>query len=251
MSIVSSPPPDASATARGLVSTLAQTWAGVKTFASLIIASAGIQVASLFNTNGSSASDVGVKVGVTTPDASVNASAKLLSVRTGIGATEVERFYWTKDTMHLGGGGVWSALISSEIFWRTSGTSIFALLPSGIARSGYGFDVNPAFGANLSWQVQSSGLMNQSGTDRASTVGNDTQHKPSGINTIASGATSVVITNNLVPNPATAKVRLNLSWRGDPGSRWWWTQGTGTITINLQSAAPANVSFDWELAGLL
>lgn len=98
MSITSSPPPDASGTARGLVSLLAQTFAGVKTFAATIIASAGIQLSSLWNTNGTGASDVGVKVGVSTADASVNAAAKLLSVRTGLnGGTEVEKWYVAKD----------------------------------------------------------------------------------------------------------------------------------------------------------
>ena len=37
-----SPPPDASGTARGLVNLLAQTFAGVKTFLSAVIMSAGL-----------------------------------------------------------------------------------------------------------------------------------------------------------------------------------------------------------------
>lgn len=86
----------ASATVAGVVDFAAQTFAGVKTFLSTIIASAGVQVASIWNTNGTGASDVGVKAGVSTADASVNASAKLLSIRTGIGGTEVEYGYWSK-----------------------------------------------------------------------------------------------------------------------------------------------------------
>lgn len=75
----------------------AQTVAGIKTFTSAIVASAGIQLASLWNTNGTGASDVAVKVGTSTADGSVNAGAKLLSVRTGVGATEVEKAYTLKD----------------------------------------------------------------------------------------------------------------------------------------------------------
>lgn len=86
----------ASATVAGVVDFAAQTFAGVKTFTSTLIASAGIQLGALWNTNGTGASDVGVKIGVSTADASVNASAKIASFRTGIGGTEVEYGYWSK-----------------------------------------------------------------------------------------------------------------------------------------------------------
>ena len=83
----------AGAAVAGVVDTAAQTFAGVKTFTSAIIASAGIQLSALWNTNGTGASDVGVKIGVSTADASVNASAKLLSMLMGIGSgSEVEKF---------------------------------------------------------------------------------------------------------------------------------------------------------------
>lgn len=81
----------------GVVSLGAQTFAGAKTFTSAIIASAGVQLSALWNTNGTGASDVGVKVGVSTADGSANAAAKLLLVCTGIGGTEVEKFYVRKD----------------------------------------------------------------------------------------------------------------------------------------------------------
>ncbi|HEY1089094.1 MAG TPA: hypothetical protein VGE37_15420, partial [Archangium sp.] len=87
----------AGAAADGIVTQIAQTFAGVKTFTSAIIASAGVQVASLWNTNGTGASDVGVKLGVSTADASVNASAKLAQFSTGIGGTEVVKRYVRKD----------------------------------------------------------------------------------------------------------------------------------------------------------
>lgn len=95
----------ASATVTGLVSIAAQVFAGAKTFTSAIIASAGVQLASLWNTNGTSASDVGVKVGVSTADGSMNAAAKLASFLTGIGGTEVESLAVLKGGRLAGGLG--------------------------------------------------------------------------------------------------------------------------------------------------
>lgn len=92
----SPPPPDASDTQRGLVSTVAQLIAGPKTFLAALIASAGIQLSRLFNTNGAGSTDVVVRVGTTVADATVNAAAKLLSGGTGINATEVEKFFFRK-----------------------------------------------------------------------------------------------------------------------------------------------------------
>lgn len=92
MAIFPSPPPDANATTRGLVSLVAQTIAGAKTFTSSIVASAGVQTATVFNTNGTGGTDVVVKVGTTVADASVVGGASIFSARTGIGATEVEYF---------------------------------------------------------------------------------------------------------------------------------------------------------------
>lgn len=97
-----SPPQDASSSARGLVNTIAQSFQGVKTFLATLIASAGIQVGLLFNTNGTGASDVAVKVGTAVANASVNTAAKLLSVRAGLnGGTEVEKLFVADRGMYL------------------------------------------------------------------------------------------------------------------------------------------------------
>jgi hypothetical protein len=55
-----------------------------------------IVVADAHNTNGTGASDVCIKVGTSTADGSVNATAKLLSVITGITGTETTQVYFTK-----------------------------------------------------------------------------------------------------------------------------------------------------------
>ncbi|MBL8909870.1 MAG: hypothetical protein JNM17_04110 [Archangium sp.] len=87
----------------GLVSIAAQTFAGIKTFAALIIASAGIQVATVFNNNGTNSGDRGVIVGFSTADGSVNSGAKPLSAGTGVGGTYVEKFYVNKaGTVFIG-----------------------------------------------------------------------------------------------------------------------------------------------------
>lgn len=237
---------------RGFLNSIAQSISGVKTFTSAIIASAGIQISALWNTNGTGASDVGVKVGVSTADASVNATAKIASFRTGIGGTEVERYYWTKDTMYLGGASLWSALIGSEIYWRTSGTAILALLPSGITRSGYGFDLNPAFGAFLSWQVQSSGLMNQRGTDSSGSPGAATIDRPIGKSAVAATASSVVITNNLVT--ASSHIVITPMENGTSNAEFRnfkVTPAAGSFTVTLSSSVTVAWPFSWRVATIL
>ena len=220
-----SPPVDASATTRGLVNLVAQVIAGIKTFTSAIVASAGIQIGAAitggsgsllmnntvgtqctWNANGlfinagvaeiaalnipaqlrgnnavvrvlsnlgALSTDVVTVAGTTLADASVNAAAKLWSLRTGIGGTEVEQCYFTKTQLFFGGAGVFSLVKDSAggLAVATSGTPIAVWLPSGISRSGYGFDINPGFGASLSFQALSSGQVNQSGTDSSATPG--------------------------------------------------------------------------------
>lgn len=100
----------AGAAADGIVTQIAQTFAGVKTFAAKVIAAAGVEVTnatgSMWNTNGTGASDVCVKVGTSTADASVNANAKLWSARTGLnGGSEVESLAVYKGGTLGGGSG--------------------------------------------------------------------------------------------------------------------------------------------------
>lgn len=246
----------ASATVSGLVSTVAQTFAGVKTFTSALVASAGVQLASLWNTNGTGATDVCVKVGTSTADGSVNASAKLLSVRTGIGGTEVEKMWvespGTGPVLRLASGvnswGLESATAGSHLWWKFNGTNYLVLLNGGALRSGYGLEVNPAFGGTMAFQVGSSGRVDQSGTDSTGTPGAATINKPTGKSAIASAATSVVITNSL----CAAASRVMVTWHGDHGAaRWWVTPAAGSFTVTLSAAASANTSFSWEVSNLL
>jgi hypothetical protein len=244
----------ASATVAGVVDTAAQTIAGIKTLTSTLIASAGIQVGSLWNTNGAGASDVVLKVGTTAADASVNAAAKLLSVRTGIGATEVESFYFTKALLYFGGSGVFS--IEKDLVGglgiKTSSTAIFTWLPSGIARSGYGFDLNPAWGAYLSFQVVSSGLVNQRGTDSTGTPGAATIDRPIGKSSIAAAASSVVITNNLVT--ALSHIVITPMENGTSNAEFRnfkVTPAAGSFTVTVNAATTVAWPFAWRVATIL
>jgi hypothetical protein len=239
----------ASATVSGLVSVAAQTFAGVKTFAALIIASAGVQVASLFNTNGTGSTDVGVKVGVSTADASVNATAKLLSARTGIGGTEVEKFWVDKAGMirNAAAGGYAGNAAGTNRFFSLDDTSFFRFYDNGhqFTFSGNGV-THIGNGAVQKWGLSNEGLESRNGTDSSGTPGAATINKPSGISAIAGGATSVVITNSL----ATTTCRPMITWLGDLGAQSkvpWVTRAAGSFTVNVGTAPAGAVAFSWEL----
>lgn len=99
--IPSIPPADGSRP--GLLTHLAQVIGGVKTFLGLIVASAGIQVGSLFNTNGTGASDRVIQLGTSQPFAAANATAKLFSVWYGLGGVETEQLTLTKNGLYFNG----------------------------------------------------------------------------------------------------------------------------------------------------
>lgn len=98
----------ADGTRPGGLSTTTQTIGGAKTFSALITASLGVTSGAatlpLYSTLGTGASDVLLKLGSSVADGSVNASAKLVSIRTGIGGTEVEYAYFSKNFLGIGNG---------------------------------------------------------------------------------------------------------------------------------------------------
>jgi hypothetical protein len=96
----------------GGVTATAQTFNGVKTFASIVSPV-------VYNTNGTGSSDVCVKSGSSVADASVNSGAKLFRVETGIGGTEVEYLSVTK-------GGTYVSTLYSFANVGTGGGSFYA-----------------------------------------------------------------------------------------------------------------------------
>jgi hypothetical protein len=92
------------------------------------------------------------------------------------------------------------------------------------------------------------GRIDQRGTDSSGTPGAAIIDRPAGINAIASGATSVTITNSLVASNS----RVMVTFHADHGAaRWWVTRAVGSFTVNLSAAATANAAFSWEVSSLL
>lgn len=385
-SLTPSPPLSASSSRRGLVDTVAQTFAGVKTFLAAAVFSAGVQLSLLFGTNGSGAADVVIKAGTTLADASVNNTAKLWSVWTGLGGTEVERLTLTKNGLYFNGypnsaiscSGSWTDIgvlpvrsvnyfvstlattafyasgngsfsapgtfrawsenasgasdeaakigaytadasvnattkllnvstglggtevpsfqfLKGGVLWgNNAGTSVLRLNGTRGAELEYGgnlFTLTSIYAAwlgagpfiventqsdaadrsalyancrtawtNLTssllmlqnnevsfYRVDSLSRVHQKGVDRSGTIGADTQNNPIGINTLASGATSVVITNSLVSTAS----HVEVTFHADPGGRVWVTKAAGSFTVNVSAAPGANAPFSWEVKGLL
>lgn len=247
-----SPPADANGNTgvRGLVNGIAQTFAGVKTFTSALIASAGIQVASLFNTNGTGSTDVGVKVGVSQPDGSVNAGAKLLSVRTGLnGGTEVEKLWVLKDgslSGVYGGNGVLlrGAVTISDGFGFVS-TVTGALLVSNWARFASGVqDASGNLVANFH-----AGRHDAWGTDSTLSPGNATINKASGKSAIAIGAATVRITNSLVT--AASRVHITPHARDATCKELIAVPSAGFFDVSGTANATAALPFSWEVSNIL
>lgn len=250
----------ASATVTGLVSLAAQTFAGVKTFTSKLIAAAGLEVTnatgSLWNTNGSGASDVVVKVGTSVADGTVNATAKLLSIRTGLnGGTEVEKVLVYKNGQADFGGAVRFNRDLEDTGVSTFPARLLSRAPSGGAWQvdcytfqSSGYIMQWLNQGNLRATLSPDGRLDQYGTDSSGTPGAATINKPTGKSAIASGATTVVITNSLVATTS----RVLVTFHGDHGAaRWWVVVGSGSFTVTLASAASANTSFSWSVANIL
>lgn len=285
-----SPPPDANGNGtnntRGLINLVAQTFAGVKTFLNVIIASAGIQLATVFNTNGTGSTDVCVTIGTNVADGSVNATAKLASFGTGIGGTYVEKLAMLKSGQLVGDGG-WKSSLGSSIFSLNEGfikglrgASAFSLNEAGggsaqLYNTGTGIEVKanildiygPAtriwrlsaaagdricgfgVGATDFAKILESGQISQSGTDSTGTPGASTINKPIGKSSIAAGASSCVVTNSL----ATAAMHCVAfpHARDATGKELIGVCGAGTITFSTSANCTAALPFSWELKGLL
>lgn len=259
--------PDASATSRGILGVLAQTFAGIKTFAALLVASAGIQVAAIFNTNGTNASDVGVVTGVSTSDGSLHSGAKVASWGAGVGGTYVEYMFRKKAEFTFwgdfvtvvkwdaGGANHWEMRARPNFNWELGNNSVTYMgcrISDGYCFSQYGFDVNPTGAQSLvkAWGSGSgSGRVDQRGVDRRGVAtGSDAPgNYPMGINRFASGATTCTITTSLAGTAS----HVEITWLGDPGARSWVTLAAGSFTVNLSAAPGANIDFSWRISNLL
>jgi hypothetical protein len=107
----------------GGLTTLAQTIEGIKTFASKIVAAAGIEITSgIWSTLGAGASDVCMRLGSTQPAASVHGSAKLVAISSEVGGTPTDSLAIKKSgtvdapggTLRLESGGTGIAELTAS-----------------------------------------------------------------------------------------------------------------------------------------
>lgn len=242
-------PLDASSTVRGLVNLVAQTFAGVKTFTSRIVASLGITAGAarldLRSDLGASASDVCSVAGSTVADGTVNAAAALFAVKTGIGGTEADNFRVIKRGILIGNGASSVYLTTVEGSYILDVGNIRAATLNSTAYLGcsvggvFRFFTN---GAQF-------GRIDQSGTDSTGSPGAATINRPIGKSAIAAGASSVVITNSLVT--AASFIALTPHARDATCKELIAVPGAGIITVSGSANATAALPFSWEVRALL
>ena len=212
---------------------------------------------------GAGASDVVVKVGSSQADGSVNASAKLLSIRTGISGTEIERAFFQK-----GGLTFWGAS-SSAIKWDngTPGVSWQIEAAPGTGSLRFGNNTSTYFGLRFSdgyavsefgyeFSVGATvylktrlGALDQWGTDSTGTPGAATINKPTGKSAIAIGASSVVITNSLVT--AASRVIITQHARDATCKELIAVPAAGSFTVSGTANATAALPFSWQVSNIL
>lgn len=289
----------ASDAAAGAVTTGTQTFAGTKTFGSLVatvLATLTETVTSLVRAVGASlvlrsslgagASDVAVKVGTSETDAGTNASAKLLSVRTGLGGTEVEHAWVRKNGYFHADGKFRGASASSgyvevndvagvrliygtgaEIACVTNNVSVAAIslvtmrsVETGAAAictrtgsNGAAADENTlsAFGINLLSAPDYRARLRASG--RLDQSGTDSSGTP-GAATISKPTGKSAIANGattvrITNSLVAAGDQVHVTWHGDHGqTRWWVTTGAGYFDVTLNAAATADTAFCWTVS---
>lgn len=205
---------------------------GNVTTAALPPAPAG-QSAVLSGPLGAASGDIVTKAGSTVADASVNAAAKLFSVRTGVGATETEYAWFSKlalnfinlSTIKLGNIGISGLDLDGSVNFNYSG------------------------GATRATVNANSGIINQSGTDSSGTPGNIQIDKPTGKSAIAIGAASVTITNSLCA--ATSIVIITPHARDATCTDLIAVPGAGSFVVSGAAAATAAVPFSWMVKTIL
>lgn len=249
----------ASQTVAGVVDLAAQTFAGVKTFVAEAVFSAGLVAtgvraigASLLLRSdlGAGSTDKCVTVGSSVADGSVHASAKVWVAATGIGGTQVDKAWIEKagTIKNANGRFVGSSANNGYLGCDDSSGVTAAFGTNTLAVTSAQLTFTDTAVGGVIFKMLAAGAVSWRGVDRSATIGADTQNRPTGLNTIALGATSCRITNNLIPDPAATKVRFNITPHGNLGN-WWVVQGNGYFDLTLAAGAAANTSFGWEVNG--
>lgn len=195
---------------------------------------------------GAGATDVVTKIGSTVADASVNAGAKLTSIMTGIGATEVEQAYFDADgnlTLNVQSNNVGPqtlyayAAAGGKVVLHGQGPAGTVILK--VTQDGVGTCAN----------LYATGRLDQSGTDSTGTPGNATINKPTGKSAIAIGAASVTITCSLCA--AASRVMITPHARDATCTDLIVVPGAGSFVVSGAAAATAAVPFSWEVSTIL
>jgi hypothetical protein len=103
--------------------------------------------------------------------------------------------------------------------------------------------VNPGGGEKFS--IQASGRINQPSTDNTASPGAATANTPLGKSAVASGATSVVITNSTCT--ATSLVFVTPRTLDSAVKVWAVSAAAGSFTLTLDAAPAAAWAFNWEV----
>lgn len=212
---------------------VAETIAGVKTFTSAIVASAGVQLSALWNTNGSLSTDVCVRSGTSLVSGSLHASSKLHQWGPGVGATFVEKaaVYGDGSFLTYRGCGIWldGDKTGGQLYSNTGGLNFDYgnVREFNVRELGYTYSLKP-FGHGT--------IGDDSGTPGAAS-----RNAPKGRAAVASGASSVVITNTFV----TTDCYIGIEWEDLPGLFHKVVPAAGSFTLTLSGNAGANLKFRW------
>lgn len=216
--------------------------------AAAAIGSVLTSITSISNSNGTGSTDVGVKVGVATADGSVSAGAKLWSLRTGLGGSEVEKLNWTKGgglagegVLNFCVGGVNQARLfaGSGNFLYTDNFNAAVLISTNYVSSG-----------NLTGAIMNTnGRIDQAGTDNSASPGAQTINKPIGKAAIAAGASSVVITNSLVTSGSVVLITPHA--RDTTCKELIAVPANGSFTVSGSANATAALPFSFEVKTIL
>ena len=236
----------------------------------------------LSNDNGLGATDIALKLGTRLVASSVHATAKLLSLRAGLGGTEVEKLYVSSSGfvvcsgLNVGGGDIYVGGVGSITPGSggiAAGHSAFVLnLNSGWALADVaatecfkffsltnftapGAQILTLRNGDATTGIKvaaflASGVLAQIGNDSGGAPGTATSNTPAGINAIATGDASVTVYNSLIPDPTVRRVRIHVTPHGllPP---WWVEQLDGKFILFVSGTAASDVMFSWEIGEII
>jgi hypothetical protein len=274
---------------------------GTKTFTAAVTAVSGVLTNDLYanyatgslviySQNCTGSADVGVKVGTSVVDASVSTTAKIFSVRNGIGGTEVEAFYVNKAGNYLdigfGGNWKWSSFggtsmaliygstvgmmhnVGVESYLAGVATPVSVRSPGGSGAT----DVCVRVGSTLAdasvnataklFSVRTGIAATEveklsiSSAGRVDQFGTDSSGTPGNATINKPTGISAIASGSstcvITNSLATLTCRPKITWYGDHGAtRDWVNRASGSMTVELSSPASADTSFGWEISYLL